>query len=182
MNKEFYHQIEAAKDSLPPVENWDPPLSGDMDCCIRRDGSWWIDGERLENTRLQRLFSTVLKREGDEYFLLTPVEKWRISVEDLPFLIVALDIENQGSDEQSIQVRTNVGDNVYIDETHTIASSIVAGVDDKPVIPYVLIRGHLQARFSRNTFLELAEILIETQNKDEYLLHSKQQQFILHLP
>src|SRR5690606_29155449 len=71
-----------APKGLPPVDKWNPPLSGDLDMQIRRDGSWWYQGTPIERPALVRLFASILKREGDDYFLVTPVEKWRIRVDD----------------------------------------------------------------------------------------------------
>lgn len=85
---------------LPPVEHWDPPLSGDIDIRIARDGTWYHEGAAIERPALVRLFAGLLKREGDEYFLVTPVEKWRIQVEDAPFVLVVLEprVDARGGD------------------------------------------------------------------------------------
>ena len=71
---------------LPPVEKWNPPLSGDLDMRIARDGTWFYLGSPITRPGMVKLFSSILKREGDAFFLVTPVEKWRISVEDAPFV------------------------------------------------------------------------------------------------
>lgn len=179
MKTNFYQQIEAINDTLPPVESWNPPLSGDMDCLIKRDGSWWIDGGKVENDRLLRLFSTVLKREEDNYFLVTPVEKWRIQVQDLPFLVVELDISHAGTADQIIQARTNVGDLVTIGAAHKIDASPIAGLDEEQTIPCVHIRAKLMARFNRNTYLEIAELLEPVAGTEQYLLTSANTTFSL---
>ena len=70
---------------LPPVEAWNPSLSGDMDLRIAKDGTWWHQGAPIQRLALVRLFSTILRHDEDgEYYLLTPVEKWRIQVDDAP--------------------------------------------------------------------------------------------------
>lgn len=176
---DFFQQIEAIKDTLPPVELWNPPLSGDMDCLIKRDGSWWIDGSKVENSRLIRLFSTVLKREEDNYFLVTPVEKWCIQVQDLPFLVVELDVSHAGTTDQIIRVRTNVGDLVTIGAEHKLDASPIAGLDEDQAIPFVHIRTTLMARFNRNTYLEIAELLEPVTETDRYLLTSANTTFSL---
>ncbi len=177
----FYKQIEAVSDTLPPVELWDPPLSGDMDCLIKRNGSWHIEGSRVGNERLIRLFSTVLKREDDNYFLVTPVEKWHINVEDLPFLLVELNISNKGTDEQIIQARTNVGDLVTINADHRMDSSPIAGLAVKQAIPFVHIRSNLMARFNRNTYLEIAELFEPVPGTEQYTIISANTEFKLNL-
>lgn len=179
MESDFYQQIEAVGNSQPPVELWNPPLSGEMDCLIKRDGSWWIDGSKLENNRLLRLFSTVLKHEENKYYLVTPVEKWQIQVEDLPFAVVELNVTNKGTSEQSINVRTNVGDNTTIDSDHPVDTSPINGLDDEQLIPYVQIRSGLMARFNRTTYLEIAELLQALPGTNQYLLQSANTEFTL---
>lgn len=177
----FYQQIEAQGDGLPPVDKWHPPLSGEMDCIIRKDGSWEIDGGKLEKPRLLRLLSKVLKCEDGCYFLVSPVEKWLIQVEDLPFLVVELDIRNPATADQSIHTRTNVGDWTQVDNTHPLGTSPLGGTDNAQVIPYVNVRDSLSARFNRNTFLELAEYLLPTDSADQYTLLSAGDTFTLRL-
>ena len=80
----------AGEKSLPPVHKWNPEFCGDIDMVIKRDGTWFHEGTPIGRARLVRLFSTVLKREGDEFFLVTPVEKMRITVEDAPFVGVLM--------------------------------------------------------------------------------------------
>jgi len=179
MNSDFYQQIKSIKDSLPPVMNWNPPLSGNMDCLIKHDGSWWLDGELVKNNRLVRLFSTVLKREDNEYFLVTPHEKWHISVEDLPFMLVELTILNPKTKEQIIKARTNVGDTVTIGFEHIIDTSPITGFFDNQPIPFVHIRENLMARFNRNTHLELAELLEPLANTNQYQIISSSKTFQL---
>jgi hypothetical protein len=179
MKSDFYQQMEAIGDSLPPVELWDPPLSGEMDCLIKRNGSWWIDGSQLENERLLRLFSTILKYEDPDYFLVTPVEKWQIQVEDLPFIVVELDISDKGRTEQIITVRTNTGDYITIDSEHQVATSPIAGLADRQLIPYVHVRYGLMARFNRSTYLEIAELLKALPASDQYSLISADTEFTL---
>ena len=177
----FYRQIESVNNTARPVESWNPPLIGDMDCCIKRDGSWLLDGRPLSNEKMLRLFSTVLKKEGEEYFLVTPVEKWRIEVEDLPFLVVELEIDKRGSDDQIIRARTNVGDWVSVDTSHPLFSSPISAIDETQAIPYVLIRNGLGARFNRNCFLQLAELLEPLGKEGPYKIISANNEFVLSL-
>jgi hypothetical protein len=152
-----------------------------MNCLIKRDGSWHIDGAPLSNSKLIRLFSTVLKKENDEYFLLTPVEKWRIQVEDLPFIVVELEVKHQNSSEQLIKARTNVGDWVTIDESHPLSSSPIKALHNGQAIPSLCIRAQLEARFNRNCFLELADMLQATADDEIYKVVSAGSEFTLSL-
>ena len=179
IQSEFYSQIEAVNDTLPDVDDWDPPLSGDMDCVIKSNGRWQIDGVEVSNKRLVRLFSTVLKREDDDYFLLTPQEKWRIKVDDLPFLVVELNAINAGTNEQIIRARTNVGDLITIDFQHPLTTSPLPDSKDSQLIPIVTIRSNLQARFNRNTYMEIAALLNPLDEENQYSLISSNCEFTL---
>lgn len=175
----FYRQVEALDENCPPVEKWQPALSGDMDCVIQRDGSWLIDGNPLENTRLLRLFSKVLKYEDGEYFLVSPVEKWRIQVEDLPFTVVEMDLEDAGKDTQALCLRTNVGDTFTVDREHAIETRPLSTADGTVPVAVVHVRNGLFARFNRSCHLALAEFLLENGDNDEYILQSSGARFIL---
>src|SRR6195256_954813 len=78
----------AAGKGLPPVHLWNPPFCGDLDMRIAGDGTWFYMGTPIGRLALVRLFSTILKREDGKHFLVTPVEKVGIRVDDAPFLAV----------------------------------------------------------------------------------------------
>src|SRR5262249_57331359 len=84
---------EAARKGPPPVHLWSPPFGGGLDMCIASDGTWFYLKTPIGRAALVKLFASVLKREGDKYFLVTPVEKCGIIVEDAPFLAVELRAE-----------------------------------------------------------------------------------------
>lgn len=150
-------QVEGRK--LPPVDHWNPPLSGDMDMRISRDGVWYHEGRAIQRDSLVRLFSTILRRDNDgEYYLLTPVEKWRIQVDDAPFLAVLMEVQGRG-EEQILIFQTNVGDRVVAGAEHAIEVEYDKP-DDEPA-PYIHIRGRLRALISRSVFWELAELAVE---------------------
>ncbi len=141
---------------LPPVDRWNPPFSGDMDLRITRDGSWYHEGAPFQREALVRLFASILRRDQDgHYYLVTPVEKWRIRVDDAPFLAVRLDAVGTGSD-QSLSFTTNIGDTVTAGPDHPL---IVEYRDPggEPA-PYVHVRGGLRALLSRAVFVELVEL------------------------
>ncbi|MCP5423654.1 MAG: DUF1285 domain-containing protein [Gammaproteobacteria bacterium] len=147
-------QVEGKK--LPPVDRWNPPLSGDMDMRIARDGAWYHEGTAIERIQLARLFSTILRRDEDDcYYLVTPVEKWRIQVDDAPFVAVLLDVAGQG-EGQCLCFTSNLGDRVEAGPEHPIEVEY-KNADGTPA-PYVHIRGRLRALISRSVFLELADL------------------------
>jgi hypothetical protein len=138
---------------LPPVDKWNPQVCGEIDLVIRSDGVWMHEGTPIGRPRLVRLLSTVLKREGDEYFLVTPVEKMKIRVEDAPFLAVVMRRED-GSAGRRLVFSTNVGDDV------------VAGAGDPIELrerraqkaPYVHVRKGLWALIARSVFYDLVSL------------------------
>ena len=143
-----------AEGRLPPVEQWDPPFCGDLDMEIRRDGTWFYEGTPIGRKPLVRLFSTILKREGDRYFLVTPAEKVGIRVEDAPF--VAVDIEAAGTGAgQVVTFTTNVGDTVICDDDHPLRVPLAA--DGEPA-PYVHVRSGLEALIDRKSFYRLVDL------------------------
>jgi len=139
----------------PPVHLWDPPFCGDLDMRIASDGSWHYLGTPIGRPALVRLFASVLKREGDRYFLVTPVEKVGIKVDDVPFLAVALDIEGEGA-ERTLRFRTNVDDIVPCDADHPLRFEPEAGTGG--LRPYLHVRRDLWARVSRAIFLDLVSL------------------------
>src|SRR6266705_3399372 len=98
---------DAAARGLPPVHLWNPPFCGDLDMRIAADGTWFYMGTPIGRPALVRLFSTILKREGAKHFLVTPVEKVGIRVDDAPFLAVEMQKERAGTD-WLLRFRTNV--------------------------------------------------------------------------
>ena len=145
--------------SLPPVEQWKPPLSGEMDLRITRDGTWFHEGQAIRRESLVRLFSTLLRRDEDgDYYLLTPREKWRIQVDDAPFLAVMLDVSGEG-ERQVLCFETNVGDKVLAGPTHPMVVEYRFASGEPS--PYVHVRGRLRALISRSVFLELADLGME---------------------
>jgi len=140
---------------IPPVEKWDPPLSGDMDMRIARDGSWWHEGGPIRRAGLVRLFSSILMKEGDDYFLVTPVEKWRITVEDAPFLAVDVDVEGEG-ETQRLSFTTTVGDTATAGPDNPIRVTRDPGTREPA--PYVVIRRNLEALIDRKSFYRLVDL------------------------
>ncbi len=131
---------------------WNPPFCGDIDMVIRRDGSWHYRNSPITRERMVQLFSTVLRKDGDNYFLVTPVEKVGITVEDAPFVATAV-VQSQDHGHPSLTFTTNVGDTVTAGADHPLRVRI-DGKTGEPT-PYIHIRDQLEARIHRNVFYEL---------------------------
>ena len=141
---------------LPPVERWNPPLSGEMDLRIARDGVWYHEGAPIQREALVRLFASILRRDADgHHYLVTPVEKWRIQVDDAPFLAIRLDAAGAGHD-QVLSFTTNVGDTVIAGPDHPLDVEYRAP-NGEPA-PYLHVRGRLRALLTRAVFLDLIEL------------------------
>ena len=145
----------AARKGPPPVHLWNPPFCGDIDMRIARDGTWFYQGTPIGRPALVKLFSGILKREGDRYFLVTPVEKVGITVDDAPFVAVDFDVTEAGPD-QTLTFTTQVGDTVPLDADHALR------VDRDPATgqpaPYIHIRADLWALIDRKSFYRMVDI------------------------
>ncbi|MDJ1006685.1 MAG: DUF1285 domain-containing protein [Paracoccaceae bacterium] len=138
---------------LPPVHLWNPPFCGDLDMVIKRDGTWFYEGTPIGRKELVRLFSTILKIEDGAYFLVTPVEKVGITVEDAPF--VAVDFEVSGSD-QTLTFETNVRDRTIAGTDNPIR--VVRDPETGEPAPYVHVRAGLEALIDRKSFYRLVDL------------------------
>ncbi|KPQ07411.1 MAG: hypothetical protein HLUCCA12_06235 [Rhodobacteraceae bacterium HLUCCA12] len=145
----------AGSGGLPPVHLWDPPFCGDLDIRIARDGTWYYLGTPIGRAPLVRLFSTILKREGDRYFLVTPVEKVGITVDDAPFVAVDFTASGTGRD-QVLTFETNVGDHAAAGSEHPIRVER-DGETGEPA-PYVMIRAGLEALIDRKSFYRMVDL------------------------
>jgi hypothetical protein len=146
---------------LPPVERWNPPFCGELDMEIRRDGSWYYLGTPIGRERLVRLFSTVLRKDEDgRTYLVTPVEKVAIRVEDAHFIAVEMHAHEAGG-EQVLTFRTNVGDVVEAGPDHPLRFGIEPGTGG--LKPYLRVRGRLEALLSRAVTHELAALVEEAE-------------------
>ena len=139
---------------IPPVDQWSPPLCGDMALTICRNGDWIHEGRQIQRESMIRLFSSVLKREGEAYFLVTPAEKWRIVVEDAPFHISEVD-RQQRRQQQALAFKTNIGETIVAGPENPlwVEADSVTGEPS----PYLLVRSNLKGLLSRPVFYQLAE-------------------------
>jgi uncharacterized protein len=149
--------------ALPPIERWNPPFCGDIDMRIATDGTWFYQKTPIGRPALVKLFASVLKREGDKYFLVTPVEKVGIVVEDVPFLAVELAVAEaeQGVLRQVppgrvLRFRTNVDDWVDAGPGHALRFEPQAENDG--LKPYLHVRRELWAKVTRALFYDLVEL------------------------
>src|SRR6202046_5494425 len=139
---------------LPPVHLWNPPFCGDLDMRIATDGTWFYLGTPIGRPALVRLFSTILKREDGKHFLVTPVEKVGIRVDDAPFLAVEMQKEADGA-ERLLRFRTNVDDWVPCDSGHRLRFEAAA---DGGLTPYLHVRADLWAKVTRALYYDLVDM------------------------
>jgi hypothetical protein len=145
----------AGKKGPPPVHLWNPPFCGDIDMRIARDGTWFYLGTPIGRAPLVKLFSSILKREGDDYFLVTPVEKVGIKVDDAPLLAIDFDAAGDGPD-QTLRFTTKTDDEVTLGPDHPLRVSRHDTTGEPS--PYVLIRANLWALIDRKTFFRLVDL------------------------
>ncbi|MGA8816820.1 MAG: DUF1285 domain-containing protein [Xanthobacteraceae bacterium] len=139
----------------PPVERWNPPFCGDLDMRIAADGTWFYLKTPIGRPALVKLFASVLKREGDKYFLVTPVEKCGLQVEDAPFLAVEMKAE-QGVNGRVLHFRTNVDDWVACGPEHPLRFEPESGTGG--LKPYLHVHRDLWAKVTRALFFDLVEL------------------------
>lgn len=148
-------QTSGGKASLPPVERWEPPFCGDLDMEIRSDGTWFYMGTPIGREPLVRLFSTVLRKDEDgKTYLVTPVEKVGIRVQDAHFVAVEMSVTEEAG-ESVLTFRTNVGDVVEADPEHKLRFEVVG--ENHELKPYLSVRGRLEALVSRAVMYDLVE-------------------------
>ncbi len=144
-----------SKKGPPPVHLWNPPFCGDLDMRIARDGTWFYMGTPIGRMPLVKLFSSIIRKDGDDYFLVTPVEKVGITVDDAPFLGIDYEVEGSGKD-QVITFTTQVDDTAVAGPENPIR--VVRDPETGEPSPYVLVRANLEALIDRKSFYRLVDI------------------------
>lgn len=152
----------ASKKGPAPVHLWNPPFCGDLDMRIARDGTWFYLGTPIGRKPLVKLFSGIIRKDGDDYFLVTPVEKVGITVEDAPFVAIDFDVENPGPD-QRLTFLTQVDDEATAGPDHPIRVERDPKTGEPS--PYILIRTNLEALIDRKSFYRLVDLGVH-QEKD----------------
>jgi hypothetical protein len=140
-----------------PVHLWNPDFCGHIDMRIARDGTWFYQGTPIGRKPMVRLFANILRRDGDEYFLITPVEKVGISVEDAPFVAISLEVSGQG-EQQVLRFTSNVEDSCEASAEHPLRVTIDP-LTEQPS-PYIRMRTNLDALIHRNVFYQLVELAV----------------------
>lgn len=141
----------------PPLDAWNPALSGRIDILIDGNGNWFHDGTAIERFELVKLFASILRYEDEcGFVLVTPVEKWQIKVEDAPFMAVAMASSLQG-DVQVLRFVTNVGEEVSVDAEHRLVLDNTAASPK----PYIQVRPGLTAKLSRPVYYQLVDLAVK---------------------
>tara|TARA_X000000368_G_scaffold61502_1_gene43358 strand:+ start:237 stop:821 length:585 start_codon:yes stop_codon:yes gene_type:complete len=163
----IYDFSKRKKKGIPPVEKWNPPFCGEIDMHILRNGKWTYMGSEIKRPAMIKLFSNIIRLDNDgHYYLVTPVEKVRIKVEDVPFIAVSMKkINDKGV--SCLSFTTNVQDEVTLSKENPI--EIVINDNDEPS-PYITIRKNLKALISRSVYYELINMAEEEIIKDKKFL------------
>lgn len=157
---EILADIKSAEIGHSKHKRWNPSHTGNIDIHIGADGQWYHEGRPFQRQALVKLFSSILQKEGNDYFLITPVEKLRISVEDAPF--VATMVEKKQS---AIIFTTSLADKILLDDQHPIR--IETDQQSGSPRPYIHFRDGLEALISRSAFYDLICLAEETQLDDK---------------
>jgi len=140
----------------PPVHLWNPACCGEIDMRIAADGTWFYHGTPIGRPALVKLFASILKREGEQYFLVTPVEKCGIVVDDAPFTAVELQVRDRGARRRQLCFRTNVDEWVACGTGHPLRfepETATGGLK-----PYLHVRRNLWAKVIRTVFYDLVDL------------------------
>ncbi|WP_111496312.1 DUF1285 domain-containing protein [Marinobacter bohaiensis] len=167
--KRIEAQLEEIRESLegrPPLDQWHPELSGEIDIQILRDGTWLYRGEPMKREALVRLFATILRREADgEYYLVTPVEKWHLRVEDAPLIAHSLKVSGKGRD-QVLSLTLNTGESLVVGGEHPLQLGSYADGEPRPV---VTVLHDVEARLATPAYYELADCVVPAEHDSSML-------------
>jgi len=164
--------IKDDKSGLRPVEKWNPEFCGDIDIVIKADGSWWHEGTRVTRKGLITLFASILRKDEDgETYLVTPVEKMRITVERAHFVAIRVDVKGEGENTR-LFFTTNMEETVEAGPDLPIR--VETDADTLEPMPFVRVRGRLEASLARPVFYELVEhaVEIETPNGPQLVVYA----------
>lgn len=151
---ELLQRLAHTAERLSYNASWNPAYSGDSEMRISRDGGWYYQGSLIARPALVQLFSRLLRREGEQYYLVTPVEKLSIAVDDAPFVSTAIRVQGHG-DQQNIYVTTNLGDTVLLGSEHPLWVNIDPQTQEPA--PYLSIGNNLTVLLQRSDFYQLVE-------------------------
>ena len=176
----IYNFAKKVDKKIPPVEKWNPPDCGLIDMKILRNGKWIYMGSEIKRPALVKLFSSILRFDSDgHYYLVTPVEKVRIEVEDAPFIAVSMN-EEIVDKIKKINFITNVQDQVILSKSCPI--EIIINKENGHPSPYITVRRNLKALISRSVYYEMINLAEEKimNNKNCLTLNSNNESFKLY--
>ena len=148
--------------NFPPVELWNPALCEGQEFYIDREGEWFYNKYPIKNKKLLNLFSTVLRKDKNEYFLVTPVEKVPVKVELAPYKIIDFEVN-----DEKVQLITNLNFQFILDKTNT--TRLINHNDS--LIPLVNVRSNIEGFFNRNTYYKLVDLALEKEFIDNNFLY-----------
>ena len=175
----IYSFSKKNKQSIPPVEKWDPPFCGEIDMKILRNGKWFYMGSEIKRPAMVKLFSSILRLDKDKcYYLVTPVEKVRIKVEDVPFVAISINKINING-KIGYTFKTNLNEEILLSRENPLTIKIAKNSEPSP---YVLLRKNLNALLSRSVFYELVDFAEEKiiNNKKFLVIESMGETFKIH--
>ncbi|GAC31196.1 DUF1285 domain-containing protein [Paraglaciecola polaris] len=143
-------QLADQQGKLPPVDKWNPDFCGDMDLVIKHDGSWFYMGTPIGRKPLVKLFASVLKKEDEKYYLVTPVEKLGIKVEDVPYVITQWEVQ-----DDLLIFTTQTDEQVVVSASHPV--ELKDNPQNQLALPYINVRRNLWARLHQNVYYQLIE-------------------------
>lgn len=171
---------------MPPVESWHPEVEGEIDINIDSQGCWFHEGGHFDRQDLARMFASILRREGNDYYLVTPAEKLKIRVQDVPFSVVLMSEQGNGQDggqNSGLSFITSLGDEVEMGVDHPLEfrknpqSRPQPQKESAEFIPYIMIRNNLWAKLNQSTYYELINLAQETAKG--YVLRSKGYEIVI---
>ncbi len=148
--------------NFPPVEVWNPALCEGQEFYIDREGEWFYNKSPIKNKKLLNLFSTVLRKDKNEYFLVTPVEKVPVKVELAPYKIIDFEVN-----DEKVKLITNLNFQFILDKTNT--TRLINHNDS--LIPLVNVRSNIEGFFNRNTYYKLVDLALEKEFIDNNFLY-----------
>ncbi|OIN05603.1 DUF1285 domain-containing protein [Oceanisphaera psychrotolerans] len=172
-------QLEPKSQGIPPLDKWNPEFCGDMDMRIARDGTWFHEGSPIKRKAMVKMFSRILWQENGAYFLKTPVEKVGILVDDLPFLLIGLEVV-EGEYGSELHFTSSTDDNIVAGPDHALVVTENSTTGEPE--PSLEIRFGMFGRLHRNVFYQLVELGMAepcAEGGEELVVYSRGKRFSL---
>lgn len=142
------NDLQGQRKKFPPVNEWNPELCEGQEFFINREGDWFYNKSPIKNNKLVNLFSTVLRKDSEDYYLVTPVEKVLVRVDLAPYKIIDFKIN-----DKSIILQTNLNYDFELNDVNT--TKLIK--DNNTSIPIVNVRNNIEGFFNRNTYYKLVD-------------------------